>query len=118
MKVRRLRSWVPSSPRYAHAVRGGIALLVTLSVLFIAHVDYHRGYADVLAFYNKGGARTKAWLFRGTSSGISPPTMVWDSGPGSWDWRRSKAVYADFNHDSYVDALVFYNNGSSRTKAW
>jgi len=47
------------------------------------------GYADALAFYNFGGSHTQAFLFPGKASGINPPTMIWDSGPGKWNWESS-----------------------------
>jgi len=37
----------------------------------------HDGYADVLAFYNYSGYRTRAWLFRGNPNGVNAPVVVW-----------------------------------------
>jgi hypothetical protein len=51
--------------------------------------DFNRdGYADVVAFYGYAGARTRAWLFRGNPNGVSVQVIIWDSGPGQWDWNR------------------------------
>ena len=46
----------------------------------------HDGYSDVMAFYDYGGAETRAWLFRSNPNGVNPPLIIWDSGAGNWDW--------------------------------
>lgn len=45
------------------------------------------GKADVICYYNYGGADTRAWLFAGTSPGLSAPITLWNSGGGNWDWE-------------------------------
>ena len=51
--------------------------------------DFNKdGYADVVAFYDYGGGRTGAFIFRGNPNGVNPPVMIWDSGSGNWEWSR------------------------------
>jgi surface antigen len=76
------------------------------------------GYSDIVAFYNYGGGETRAFLFRGSSTGITLSAQVFDSGAGNWDWDRCKLVAGDFNHDGYSDVLAFYNYGGADTKIW
>ncbi len=76
------------------------------------------GKADLGVFYDYGGGLTKLWLFRGSSTGLKVPTIVWDSGPGNWDWSRIKAVSGKFNGDAKSDIGVFYDHGGGRTALW
>jgi len=48
----------------------------------------HDGHSDALAFYDYGNNQVKAWLFKGTASGIKAPVIVWDSGVGNWGWAN------------------------------
>ncbi len=46
-----------------------------------------------------------------------------DSGTGSWNWNRSKAIAGDFNGDGKADIGFLYNNGqdadgTNRASLW
>ena len=49
----------------------------------------HDGYDDIVAYYDYGSARTRAWIFRGNATGLDAPIQAWDSGIGNWDWSRA-----------------------------
>ena len=74
------------------------------------------GYDDIAVFYNYGNLDTKLIVFWGSASGFSAPTVVWDSGPGNWDWTAIKPVVGDFTDNGYDDIGVFYNYGNDDTK--
>jgi hypothetical protein len=77
------------------------------------------GYADVAFFYNNGNADTALYWEQGTATGLQTTptyTLVWDSGPGNFDWSAAKFVAGDFNGDGYTDLAALYNYGNARTK--
>lgn len=79
------------------------------------------GRADALAFYAVPNdfAHTRAFLFSGSANGLQPPTLIWDSGIGGWDWGRAQYVAGDFNGDGITDVLAFYQYDEyGHTKAW
>jgi serralysin len=75
------------------------------------------GYGDVIAFYDYGWSRTKAWLLQGGSSGVAGPVEIWDSGAG-WDLGRTKLTAGDVNGDGFADVTAFYDYQTSHTIAW
>ncbi|HEU4913930.1 MAG TPA: VCBS repeat-containing protein [Candidatus Saccharimonadales bacterium] len=76
------------------------------------------GYDDIVAFYNYGNGLTKAWLFKGKSTGIDAPVEAWSSGTGNMEWKQLLPVSGDFNHDGKADIAGFYDYSGSQTKMW
>jgi hypothetical protein len=73
------------------------------------------GKAEIGAFYNYGGGQTKLWVFDRVDAATTTP-MVWDSGPGSWDWNRIRPVAGDFDGDGKAEIGAFYNYDNSLTR--
>ncbi|NJP76006.1 FG-GAP repeat domain-containing protein [Streptomyces telluris] len=77
------------------------------------------GKADIGILCNggedeKGVNHTALWTFISTGNGFDKPVRTWESvnsGFGSWNWDRSKAVAGDFNGDGKADVGVLYDNG-------
>jgi hypothetical protein len=63
-------------------------------------------------------AQTKAFVFYGTTSGVSVPELKWDSGVGKWDWNNAKFVSAAVNGDGLGDIAALYQYPYSQTKAF
>jgi len=76
------------------------------------------GYGDIVALYDYSGADSRAWLFKGSKTGLKSPKSVWDSGSGNWEWSHVKLVAADNNHDGYADLVAFYDYGGGNTSAF
>jgi len=76
----------------------------------------HRG--DVVVFYRYANAQTKAFVFYGTTSGVSVPELKWDSGVGKWDWNNAEFVSGDVNGDGLGDIVALYQYPYSQTKAF
>ena len=74
------------------------------------------GHADIAALYNYPGARTGLWLFS-ESTGWSP-RMVWDSGPGNWEWGRTAARAGDFTGGGHADIAALYDYSDAKTGLW
>lgn len=72
------------------------------------------GRDDVFALYDYGNADTAAWVFKSNGTGLTP-SLAWSSGPGNWEWARSKMVAGDFNNDNLGDAAVVYDYGGANT---
>ncbi|MFC5146065.1 transglycosylase family protein [Streptomyces aureoversilis] len=77
------------------------------------------GKADVGVLYNGGQEgdgknRTALWSLTSDGTGFGEAVKAWDSidsGFGSWNWDRSKAVAGDFDGDGKADVGVLYDNG-------
>jgi hypothetical protein len=79
--------------------------------------DYNSdGKADIAAFYDLGGGTTQLFVFTGTTSGLTAPTSVWDSGAGNWFWSSTLQVSGDFNGDGAMDIAAFYDLNGCRTQ--
>jgi hypothetical protein len=75
------------------------------------------GHLDLGVFYNYDGARTRLFVFDGiTGSGAVAGRQVWDSGPGTWDWNRIRAVAGDFDGDGRAEIGAFYNYDGAQTR--
>lgn len=74
------------------------------------------GKKDVAVFYDYTGGQSKLIELIGTGAGFNNPAVVWDSGPGNWDWSHTKPMVADFNGDGKSDIAVFYDYGNAQTK--
>ncbi|MFZ3062472.1 MAG: hypothetical protein WA148_01860, partial [Actinomycetota bacterium] len=75
-------------------------------------------YRDIVILYDYGNSNTGLWLFQGKATGFDPPALEWLSGPGNWDWNRSKIVAGKFNLDAYTDIAVLYDYGGAATGLW
>jgi hypothetical protein len=75
------------------------------------------GKADVMAFYDYGGAQTKAWLFRSDGGALSP-SVSWESCVGCWTRTAATYVAGDFTGDGKADVMAYYDYGAGNTKAW
>ena len=52
--------------------------------------DYNQdGRVDLGAFYNDGGDTTRAFLFQSRGTTFAPPSVVWNSGAGTWRWANT-----------------------------
>ncbi|HSR96423.1 MAG TPA: VCBS repeat-containing protein, partial [Kofleriaceae bacterium] len=76
------------------------------------------GKADVGGLYDYGGSRTKLWVWHGTTSGLAPAVVEWDSGPNNWNLPQSRFLAADFNGDGKADIAGVYDYGASTTGIW
>jgi hypothetical protein len=75
------------------------------------------GALDAGLFYNYGNSRTALFVFDTiTGTGNVTGRMVWDSGVGSWDWNRIRAVAGDFNNDGRAEIGAFYNYDGYQTR--
>ncbi|WP_214105773.1 FG-GAP repeat domain-containing protein [Acrocarpospora catenulata] len=79
--------------------------------------DYNGdGFDDVAAFYDYGGGRTALFVWSAKAGGgFNWPSMLWDSGPGTWEHSRTKPVSGDFNGDGLTDIGAFYDYPGART---
>jgi FG-GAP-like repeat len=64
------------------------------------------GKSDVAVVYDFANLQTRFYVLTSTGSAFSAPAVWYDSGAGTWDWTRSKAVVADFNGDGKSDIGV------------
>ncbi len=71
------------------------------------------GFGDVVAFYPYANNQTRAWVFFGTSTGLNPPTIQWDSGTNGWDPDRARYAGVDVNGDGLGDVVAFYDYGNA-----
>ena len=76
------------------------------------------GRVDIGGFYDYGASTTRLWVWRGTASGFTLPTVVWDGGPNNWNLAQSRFVTGDFNGDDKVDIGGFYDYGGGVTRLW
>jgi FG-GAP-like repeat len=70
------------------------------------------GKDDLVHFHGYPGARTRTFVFYGTTDGVAPPVVVFDSGDGGWDVSRSREVVGDFNGDGRDDIGSFQDHGT------
>src|SRR4029078_13263551 len=81
--------------------------------------DYNAdGYDDLGVLYNYGNSTIGIWIWKGSSTGLTPPTR-WCYGSG-YDWNNSKVITADFNgarplHSELLnnDFVIVENKGTS-----
>ena len=66
------------------------------------------GRCDLAVLYDYGNAATALWMFSSNGSSFAP-SLWWASGPGNWEWSRSKIAAGDFNGDGRDDLGVFYD---------
>lgn len=84
----------------------------------IAAGDFnHDGLDELYVFYNYGNASSGLWIFQSNGTTFTP-TLVWTSGPGNWDWNRSKIAVTDFDKNGYDDLAILYDYGNSSTRVW
>lgn len=86
----------------------------------ISVVDQNRdGQVELAVFYNYGNANTGLWLFDPNGAGgYNPPRPAWFSGPGGWEWSRSKKTTTDQTGDSMTELADFYDYGNANTGLW
>lgn len=75
------------------------------------------GKTDLAVLYDYGNASSGLWIFKSTGAGLTP-LFLWSSGPGNWDWGRSKLTSGDFNGDGKTDFAVLYDYGNANTGLW
>lgn len=73
------------------------------------------GRTELTVFYDYGRNNTGLFIFDPDSSPAYVPRRVWLSGPGNWDWSRSKIVAADVDNDGKTELAVYYDYGRSST---
>jgi hypothetical protein len=73
------------------------------------------GRAEIGAFYNYDGARTRLFVFDNVA-GAATGRQAWDSGPGAWDWNRTKPVAGDYNGDGRAEIATFYTYDNAQTR--
>lgn len=76
------------------------------------------GRAEILVLYDYGQQRTALWVIDSTTWDTTN-AQKWYSGPGGWDWNRSKLVSsADQNNDGKTEVSVLYDYGGNTTGLW
>ena len=79
------------------------------------------GRSDIAYLYNQtaeGADDTSVWVqTANTTGGFNPPTKVWDSGVGNFDWDDATVLAGDFNGDGDgdCDIAVLYNQTAEGT---
>ena len=63
---------------------------------------------DLAVLYGYSGAQTRLWMFLGADNKFNRPGKWWDSGPGKWDWARTKFVAGNYNGDNKSDLSGLY----------
>src|SRR2546430_17281243 len=54
------------------------------------------------------------WLFPGNAVGLGTPQGQWRTGQGQWNMKNAKVVVGNFNGDTNLDLLAFYNYGGDK----
>lgn len=75
------------------------------------------GMDELYVLYDYGDSCSGLWIFRRTGTAFTPE-LVWASGPGNWDWGRSKIAVTDFDNDGFDDVAVIYDYGRFTIGAW
>lgn len=75
------------------------------------------GRSDVEILYNYGSATSNLWAFKSSGTTMTPG-LAWASGPGGWDWNRSKLATGRFDDDARSDIAILYDYGNSTTNFW
>jgi hypothetical protein len=73
------------------------------------------GKDDIAALYGYDGQRTAVWVMDAVTSG-GAWRIAYDSGPGIWDWNRTKVVAGDFTGDGRDDLDAYYAYDGGRTR--
>lgn len=74
------------------------------------------GITDFAVLYDYGNDNTGLWIFDSATLSEYGPHPVWISGPGNWDWNRSKILTAaDFDGDTETELAVFYDYGNANS---
>lgn len=76
------------------------------------------GSTELVGLYDYGNSNTGLLIFDPSGTGYASPRLVWASGPGGWDWSRSKVTTTDQNHDGRAELAVFYDYGNSNSALW
>ncbi|MCL4473942.1 MAG: FG-GAP-like repeat-containing protein [Actinobacteria bacterium] len=76
------------------------------------------GKDEIAILYDYGNSNTGLWIFDPVGDGYGAPRLVWASGPGNWEWSRSKLSAVDYNGDGKTDLAVLYDYGNSNTGLW
>ena len=76
------------------------------------------GYVDVLSLYDYGTDEMGTWLFPGNAVGLGTPQGQWRTGQGQWNMKNAKVVVGNFNGDTNLDLLAFYNYGGDNLGTW
>ena len=74
------------------------------------------GHDDLAAIYKYGDSDMGVLVKRGSPTGLTPGLGVdapYRSGPGNWEWDRTKPVVGDFNGDGHDDLAAIYKYGDS-----
>jgi len=67
------------------------------------------GRTEITALYDFYYDSAALYIFDPTDTGFNAPHQVWNSGPGGWDWKRSKMVATDYNGDGSTEVAAIYN---------
>lgn len=76
------------------------------------------GFDDIQIAYEPAAQRVTQHRMRSTGASLDPPALVWDSGPGNWDFNAVKFASADLNGDGKNELTGFYNYGPGAARFW
>lgn len=76
------------------------------------------GPEDIQIAYEPAPQRVTQHRMRSTGTTLEPPALVWDSGPGNWDFNAVKFASADLNGDGKNELTGFYNYGPGSARFW
>jgi hypothetical protein len=74
-------------------------------------------HGDIGILYRYDNSAAGLWFFKSDGAAASPG-LAWASGPGNWDWYRSKITAGNFTGDARDDVAVLYDYGGSSTNLW